>query len=76
MGQRQTIISVQVGEEKYTVEKSDFNAREAFDDFVNLMFISGTDIEQIKEIIDSYRVDAQKNHRKNEGKADKGPCNL
>jgi len=76
MNLRNTRITLQVGSKTYSVDKPDFEPQETFDDFVNLMFISGTDIDQILQILNSYRENTPKNHKINARKADKGPCNL
>lgn len=76
MSFRPTKISLEMGSDRYTVERPNFSPREAFEDFLNMLFISGTDIEEIRDIIDSWTDQTKKNHKTNEPKADKGPCNL
>jgi len=58
------------------VEKERFDAKEAFEDFLNMLFISGTDIEEIRDIIESWTAQPKKNHKSNEEPGNKGACNL
>lgn len=51
---------------KYVVERETFDAETAFDDFLNLLFISGVDIEDLQKIIETGKI--KQNHKKNEPK--------
>ena len=64
-------IEIEIGGSKYAVERQEFNAELAFDDFLNLLFIAGIDIEQLNEIINTQK----QNHKKNE-QANPNSCNL
>ena len=51
---------------KYVVERETFDAETAFDDFLNLLFISGVDIEDLQKIIETGKI--KQNHKKDESK--------
>ena len=59
---------------KYVVERKNFDAETAFDDFLNLLFIAGIDIEDLQKIIKSEKV--KQNHKKDEPKGIQGFSNL
>ena len=64
-------IEIEIDGSKYAVERQEFNAEVAFDDFLNLLFIAGIDIEKLSELIDIQK----QNHKKNE-QANSNSCNL
>ena len=53
---------------KYAVERKSFDAETAFDDFLNLLFISGVDIKELEEIIKIGNERFKNNHKTNESK--------
>lgn len=53
---------------KYAVERKSFDAETAFDDFLNLLFISGVDIKELETIIKIGNERFKKNHKTNESK--------
>jgi len=53
---------------KYVIERETFDAETAFDDFLNLLFISGVEIEDLQTIINTSSNKLKENHKKNEPK--------
>ena len=53
---------------KYVIERETFDAEIAFDDFLNLLFISGVEIEDLQKIINTSSNKLKENHKKNEPK--------
>ena len=61
---------------KYVIERDSFDAEIAFDDFLNLLFISGVEIEDLQTIINAPNTKLKQNHKKDEPKTIQGFSNI
>lgn len=61
---------------KFSVERESFEPERAFDDFLNLLFVSGIEVEAIEEILKLSNNKIKENHKRNEPKANKSLSNL
>ena len=61
---------------KYSVEREEFEAETALDDFLNLLFISGTELTELEKILKLLNNKQQENHKKDESKTIQGFSNL
>jgi hypothetical protein len=70
-------IEITINSSKYVVERESFDAETAFDDFLNLLFISGVEVEELQKIINlSLKKTVKENHKKDELKNLPNTCNL
>ncbi len=60
----------------YSIEKEEFDAEEAFDGFLNLLFISGTELEDLENLLNILNEKAQQNHKKDESKTNQSFSNI
>lgn len=65
-------ITIEINNNKYSVERDEFNPELVFDDFLNLLFISGVEPEELLQIINNTK----QNHKKDESEAISNSCNL
>lgn len=59
-------IEITLHGSKYVVEREKFKAETAFDDFLNLLFIAGVEVEDLQKIIETSKT--KQNHKKDESK--------
>ncbi len=70
-------IEITINGSKYLVERESFDAETAFDDFLNLLFISGVEVEDLEKIINlASKKTVKENHKKDELKNLPNTCNL
>ena len=70
-------IEITINNSKYVVERESFDAEIAFDDFLNLLFISGVEVEELEKIINiASKKIVKENHKKDELKNLPNTCNL
>jgi hypothetical protein len=69
-------IEITLNSNKYVIERETFDVETAFDDFLNLLFIAGVDIQELEKIIAITPYKAKKNHKKYESKKLPNTCNL
>jgi hypothetical protein len=60
----------------YSVEREEFDAELAFDDFLNLLFISGTELQDLENLINILNEKSKQNHKKDESKTIQGFSNI
>lgn len=69
-------IEITINDNKYVVERTSFDIEVAFDDFLNLLFISGVDIQELQKITTLVSEKTKNNHKKDESKNLQNTCNL
>lgn len=69
-------IEITINGNKYVVERTSFDIEVAFDDFLNLLFISGVDIQELQKITTLAPEKTKNNHKKDESKNLQNTCNL
>lgn len=69
-------IEITINGNKYVVERTTFDVEVAFDDFLNLLFISGVDIQELEKITTLASEKTKNNHKKDESKNLQNSCNL
>ncbi len=69
-------IEITLNSNKYVIERESFDVEIAFDDFLNLLFIAGVDIQELEKITTITPDKAKKNHKKDESKNLQNTCNL
>jgi len=69
-------LELTINGNKFSVEREGFEAEVAFDDFLNLLFVAGIELEDIEEILKLSNNKLKENHKKDESKAIKGLSNL
>lgn len=60
----------------YSIEREKFDAEEAFDDFLNLLFVSGTELKDLEDLINVLNEKSKQNHKKDEPKTIQGFSNI
>lgn len=69
-------IEITLHNNKYVVERESFDVEIAFDDFLNLLFIAGVDIQELEKITTISSDKIKQNHKKDESKNLPNTCNL
>jgi len=69
-------IEITLHNNKYVVERESFDVETAFDDFLNLLFIAGVDIQELEKITTISSDKIKQNHKKDESKNLPNTCNL
>ena len=69
-------IEITLNSNKYVIERESFDVEIAFDDFLNLLFIAGVDIQELEKITTITPDKSKKNHKKDESKNLPNTCNL
>ena len=61
-------IEITLNSNKYVIERESFDVEIAFDDFLNLLFIAGVDIQELEKITTITPDKSKQNHKKDESK--------
>jgi hypothetical protein len=69
-------LELTINGNKFSIQRETFEAEVAFDDFLNLLFVAGIELEDIEEILKLSNNKLKENHKKDESKTIKGLSNL
>ena len=69
-----TTIEVTIDGSKYSVQRETFDLRTAYDDFLNLLFMSGADVNEMADLLAEQAI--KKNHTTDEDQPVSNPCNI
>lgn len=73
-----TTITVTVDGATYSVQRDEFDVQTCYDDFLNLLFMSGADLDSLSEIVKAGQIGGKpkKDHTKDEDQQLSNPCNI
>lgn len=73
-----TTITITVDGATYSVQREGFDVQTCYDDFLNLMFLSGADLDSLSAILKNVQIGGQpkKDHIQDEDQPISNPCNI